>query len=310
MKRFDKELEIINVILKEGGITAAAKKLFISQPALSQKIALLEKELGITIFRRDVSPMKLTYEGVLYLKTLQEIQEIGCNFKKQIEEIANSNYGCVSLALSSMRAQQFLPKLLPLLKKELPNLELSLIHCSTRAALDEILLDKNVDFCINSAINPHVIQQELASPEYLLTVPASHPLAKAYPNQKHWKQKPAVPLDMIADDLFILNYKEQGGRITAEQIFNMLHFKPRKILEVFDYYTIAQLVHQEIGIAVLPSTNIAYFYDQLNVSFFRFSVSPSYPIYLSYRKNLHITKIMQAFIDLCKSPDLWLPPLY
>ena len=43
----------ILTIVQEGSITAASKKLFVSQPALSQTIKQVEEELGAPIFTRD-----------------------------------------------------------------------------------------------------------------------------------------------------------------------------------------------------------------------------------------------------------------
>ena len=50
-------------ILQEGSITAAAKKLFISQPSLSQVVKLAETNLGAPVFNRSTDPISLTPAG-------------------------------------------------------------------------------------------------------------------------------------------------------------------------------------------------------------------------------------------------------
>ena len=83
--RFDeRQIEFILTIAKEGGISAAAKKLYLSQPALSQRLANLEAELGFKIFRRDVFPMVPTDEGALYLETLEKMRELHRDFQRQL----------------------------------------------------------------------------------------------------------------------------------------------------------------------------------------------------------------------------------
>ncbi len=106
--RFDeKQIEFILTIAREGGISAASKKLFCSQPALSQRLANLEQELGFKIFRRDVTPMVPTDEGILYLETLKKMQELHYNFQRQIEEHRDGKRGSVSLALSPCGRNNF-----------------------------------------------------------------------------------------------------------------------------------------------------------------------------------------------------------
>lgn len=58
-----KQAQYIKTIAECGSITAAAKTLFVSQPALSQMLRQLEGEMGLPIFDRSVSPMRLTYAG-------------------------------------------------------------------------------------------------------------------------------------------------------------------------------------------------------------------------------------------------------
>ena len=58
-----KHAQYMLTVLKEGSITAAAKKLYISQPSLSQMIKLVDNTLGTPIFNRTTEPITLTYAG-------------------------------------------------------------------------------------------------------------------------------------------------------------------------------------------------------------------------------------------------------
>jgi len=57
---------------KEGRVTTAANKLYISQLALSQIMAQVEKDLGTKLFDWKETPMRLTYSSELYLTTAKE----------------------------------------------------------------------------------------------------------------------------------------------------------------------------------------------------------------------------------------------
>lgn len=55
-------------VAEEKSFSLAAKKLYISQPSLSQLIIKLEEKIGFPLFDRSASPLRLTYIGELYLK--------------------------------------------------------------------------------------------------------------------------------------------------------------------------------------------------------------------------------------------------
>lgn len=69
------ELKYVAEIAKTGSMTQAAANLYMNQPNLSKAIIALEKELGITIFRRSSKGVSLTKEGNDFLLSTKEILE-------------------------------------------------------------------------------------------------------------------------------------------------------------------------------------------------------------------------------------------
>lgn len=119
-----KRARYINAILEAGGITAAAKKLFVSQPSLSQTVRLVEQELGITVFERGVSPPKLTYAGEKYLETARAMMDQEERFNAILENIRNEAQGCLRLGVSIQRGMQLLPLMLPEFSRSYPDVQL------------------------------------------------------------------------------------------------------------------------------------------------------------------------------------------
>lgn len=72
------EIEAFLTIVKSGSISAAADHLFVTQPALSRRIAALEEELGYALFDRGrgVRTIKLTEQGTEFLRIAERLQRL------------------------------------------------------------------------------------------------------------------------------------------------------------------------------------------------------------------------------------------
>ncbi len=95
-------------IYTEKSFSAAAKALYISQPALSAAIGRLEKELGFKIFDRGTVPMTLTQEGKIYIDSILEIMESEATMKRRLRELYDMSHGSLSIGGSSQAAYHFL----------------------------------------------------------------------------------------------------------------------------------------------------------------------------------------------------------
>ena len=123
-----KRARYINAIYEAGGITAAAKKLFVSQPSLSQTVRLVEQELGAAVFERGVTPPKLTYVGEKYLETARAMLAQEENLNSVLEGIRNEERGRLRIGVSIQRGMQLLPLVLPEFGRQYPDVELFLVE--------------------------------------------------------------------------------------------------------------------------------------------------------------------------------------
>lgn len=78
------QLTYIVEIAKCNSISRAAEYLFVSQPALSQQIRNLEKELGYCVFRRTRKGLELTEKGNLFYQKAQKMLEDWSRFKEEV----------------------------------------------------------------------------------------------------------------------------------------------------------------------------------------------------------------------------------
>lgn len=75
---------------ESGSLTKAAKKLGISQPALSLGLNNMEKKLGFRLFNRKSTPLQLTKEGRVYLEYLDKQRQVMEDYQRKIADICDA----------------------------------------------------------------------------------------------------------------------------------------------------------------------------------------------------------------------------
>ncbi len=115
------QLKYVVTIAEELNITKAAKRLFVSQSSLSQAIKNIEQELKIKLFETNVTPLKLTYAGEVYVawakKTLASQEDI----MEKLEEISTNSDIRIIVGVASHRSISILPQVIKDFKQEFPH---------------------------------------------------------------------------------------------------------------------------------------------------------------------------------------------
>lgn len=127
-----RQLEYVVEVVDAGmNITAAADRLFTSQPGISSQIRLLESELGIQIFKRNGKHIDgLTIEGEDLVNRFREILSMIENVYKQASDYTNPDKGVLSIATTHTQARYVLPDIITQFRKKYPNVGLQ-VHQGT-----------------------------------------------------------------------------------------------------------------------------------------------------------------------------------
>ena len=83
----DAKLETLLVVAEEKSFTRAASILSLSQPAVSNHILLLEKEIGVKIFYRNKGDVRITPEGEIVIKYAKRIKSLYHRMFDKISEL-------------------------------------------------------------------------------------------------------------------------------------------------------------------------------------------------------------------------------
>lgn len=137
-------------VAEEKSITAAAKKLYISQPAVSAAMNKLEAQLGVRLFSRGNRGITLTGEGKMLYEHLSKALSFISSGEDKLHEIAGLRGGVLRIGASDMTLRYFL---LDAIERFMPfhkDVKLQITNNPTPRTLEE-LHRGSIDMCVVSS---------------------------------------------------------------------------------------------------------------------------------------------------------------
>lgn len=135
----NRDLEIIQTILKDGSFTQASGTLFMSQPALSQAVKRIEEKIGQVIFNRDESPIVLTPAGRVYYNALLDIKVIQERMAIELGQVGQGIRTEFRIGTTKSRLTYWMPLLIDEFQAIYPMVKLTLIEASALELIDQVI---------------------------------------------------------------------------------------------------------------------------------------------------------------------------
>lgn len=140
----------IMCVQESGSLTQAAKKLGISQPALSSGLNSAEKKLGFKLFNRRTTPPKLTREGEIYLEYMKKEQQLHEDFQKKIADIHHIDGGRIVIGGPVAYVESIITRAVAEFHKILPKCEVFIKNAPVPELITK-LQDGEVDCFISTS---------------------------------------------------------------------------------------------------------------------------------------------------------------
>lgn len=148
----DVNLELYRVFYhaaREGSVSRTAQKLFISQPAVSQSLKLLEQKLGGSLFFRTSKGIRLTTEGEELFKYIEPAVNFISNGEKKFSEMRNLLSGEINIGASDMTCKYYLLTYLEEFHRSFPGVRLHITNGATPETIS-LLKRGSIDFGVIS----------------------------------------------------------------------------------------------------------------------------------------------------------------
>jgi len=285
-----RQLQYVTQIYLDKNFSRAAEKLHIAQPSLSQQLAKLEKELGVTLFHRTTNAVEPTHAGEVFVTKAQRILDLVEQLKSEMNDISNLRKGKLVVGTLPITGSHILPIVLPEFAKRHPGIEISLVE-DTSANLEHLTSSGAVDISLLSMPieEPTLDYRPYATEEILLAVPEAHPLAA--------RTEP-IPVRELTHEAFVVLKKGQGFRQIAQDICAEAGFAPRIVFESSNIETVQSLVAAGMGVAFIPSM-VAESKKGRYVPVYKSLTDPepSRTLVIAERRGRYFTKAAEAFID-------------
>ncbi len=243
-----RDLKMLAAIVEEGGVTRAANRLHVTQPALSHQLRNLEEAIGMPVFDRVNKKMVLTPAGERLLNSARVVLEELRRAEEEIRSAAQPSQGVLRISTECYTCYHWLPSRIQIFAKKFPGVEIKIIVEATRHPFAP-LLDGDLDLAIatTNVQNRKLIYTPLFHDELMVVMPPNHTLAS----------RAAIHAQDFADQNLIIYGMPLQESTIFQKVLIPAGVTPRKLSQVQLTEGILEMVRAGLGITVLARWAVA-----------------------------------------------------
>ncbi|OZC87234.1 LysR family transcriptional regulator [Rhodococcus sp. 06-412-2C] len=172
-----RQYEYALAVAEEGSVTAAAEKLRVAQPSISQQIRSLEKELGVELFVRTSRGLSLTVAGRAFVKEASIAVSAARRARAAATACSGTVAGELVVVVETGLGMCQLPRAIGELRRRYPRLEVTLYEESDPQAIDRLVRTGEADLVLSSDYGHYDPDATVIGDEsYVVVLSEGHPL--------------------------------------------------------------------------------------------------------------------------------------
>ncbi|WP_432925696.1 LysR family transcriptional regulator [Microbispora sp. CA-135349] len=256
-----RQFEYALAVAEEGSVTAAAERLHVAQPSVSQQIRGLERELGVQLFARTPTGLVPTVAGRAFLREAQVAVSASRRARATARAHADELVGELVVAAQMGFGTRQLPGALDALRRRFPRLEVTVFEEPSSAELDRLCRRGVLDLALMAACEQSPGDaHHLGDEEFVVVLGAGHPqLAADRVELRELEGEPWVRFDRdSALDGVLLNVLRDN------------ELTPATAARVSQTATAVRWAAHGLGVTLVPASAVPYGYEHL--------VRPVFPV--------------------------------
>jgi DNA-binding transcriptional LysR family regulator len=262
-------LRVLREVAYRGSLSAAAAALSYTQSAVSQQIAALEAETGMTLLERHPRGVSLTAAGQTLVGHAEGILARLDAAEAALSALAGLRGGQLRMASFPTAGATLMPLAIANFRASYPDVELTLAEGEPqeivpRLRAGELDLALLFEFAGESALEQDMASVELLEDPMYLALPREHPLAA----------RSRVRLEDMADEAWVQTSRESPCARHVVRCCHAASFEPNVSFESDDYQTVQGLVAAGVGVALIPELALSVVRDDIMIR----ALSPRPPV--------------------------------
>jgi LysR family transcriptional regulator, cys regulon transcriptional activator len=287
------QLKYLLAIVDNGlNITAAAEKLFTSQPGVSKQLKLLEEELGMQLFtRKGKSLGGVTSAGHQVIDRARLIMQEVDNIRSLASDFYQEEEGTMSIATTHTQARYVLPDVIREFRDRYPKVSLNL-HQGTSEQIADMVTANEIDFAI--ATGSHDLFGEL------LLVPSYHWDRKIIVPRDHelTKLDRKLTLEDLANYPLVTYVFSFGGQSSLKRAFADKGLEPDVVFTARDADVIKTYVRMGLGVGIVASMAEDCDDQKDLTALDAQGLFPRSTTWIGFRKDIVLRRYMLDFVKL------------
>jgi DNA-binding transcriptional LysR family regulator len=232
-------------VAKERSFTGAARRLNISQSAVSEQVHLLEEEIGFSLFRRTPRGIEVTEQGRTFLYEAERVVGDVLSLSDTARRLKGAPSDTLTIGMGSGMAQIFIPRLFG--KAVLPGVRLDILTAPTKTIFND-LHEERLDAGIAIESDPErvpagLVYDRLTEAEMALIAHPKHPLART--------RQPVDVGRLVAEPIIMSELTVGYGQVVLS-LFTDLGIRPNIVAVADNIETMKVIVQSGRGIAIVP----------------------------------------------------------
>jgi len=286
------QLRVFYEAARSGSFTSAARKLCITQPAVTAQIKTFEDQCNLKLFKKKGRSLYLSDEGSALYEYTRRIFEYEREVEDVIEEMRKLKRGILRLGTSKAYARYFMPFLISSFHEAFPHIK---VYLDEGSSLDIIhsLLDLKNEVAVIAKVeeNPNLTFLPFKRDQLILILAPTHSLAK----------KKSVSVEELVNDPMIMKEIGSGTRKRVNELFSRKSLTPNVLMETSNTEFIKQLVQRGEGISFLVEEAVATEIREKRLATVPLAgEKPFLDVSIAYLRDQHLSHPARAFVEMLK----------
>ncbi|WP_410982588.1 LysR family transcriptional regulator [Bacillus cereus] len=285
-----RQLRYFIAIVEEKQISAAAHRLHISQPPLSQHLKAMEQELGTKLVERSGKFLEVTQAGQALYKYALKMTQLLEEAKSEVKGVGNGITGRLTLGINTLSVVE-LPQLMQQFHERYPRVTYK-IQQNESAQLCQLVRDRVVELAI--------IRLPLKLDDFSVIHLHTEPFYFITSKKQQLADHKVTLEEMKKSPLILPSTEGLGVYNMILDVFSKYELCPNVVAECSDISVLLDLVASDFGASIVPETVIQRYKDYPIQAFKIADTDLTASTGLIWLKHHELSSIAQNFVNLYK----------